>query len=180
MLVQKTGIHLCILSVILGKSQMGVWALFHALQLQSDFFFQNCKGGIVSRHNWKKNEKKWKKIVKKTWFYILGRNLFRRALKWITVNKKKNILIHYQDNELMYVSTKNWNSSTYFECDIGKVPNGGLGAISRPSTPIWFFFQNCKGGIVSRHNWKKNEKKWKILSRKLDFTFWGATFLEGR
>ena len=43
MLVQKTGIHLRILSVILGKSQMGVWALFHALQFQSDFFLKIAK-----------------------------------------------------------------------------------------------------------------------------------------
>ena len=32
---------------------------------------------------------------------------FRRAIQWITANKNKNILIHYQDNALMYPRTKN-------------------------------------------------------------------------
>ena len=46
-------------------------------------------------------------LYRKTDFTFWGVTLFKRALKSITLNKMKNILVHYEDNALVIVSTKN-------------------------------------------------------------------------
>ena len=77
-------------------------------------------------------------VVSKNRLYILGRKPFlKRALKCITLNKMKNILVHYEDTALVIASTKNLVSTTYFECTIRKVPYRALGVNLRRWPPIW-------------------------------------------
>ena len=45
-------------------------------------------------------------LYRKIDFTFWGVILFKRALKRITLNKIKNILVHYEDNALVIVSTK--------------------------------------------------------------------------
>ena len=75
-------------------------------------------------------------LYRKTDFTFWGVTLFKRALKCITLTKMKNILVHYEDNALVIFSTKNYVSTTYFECTIRKVAYRGLGVKLRPSPPI--------------------------------------------
>ena len=39
-------------------------------------------------------------------FTFWGVTLFKRALKCITLNKMEKVLVHYEDNALVFVSTK--------------------------------------------------------------------------
>ena len=50
---------------------------------------------------------------------MLGRNTFKRALKCITLNKMEKSLVHYEDNALVFASTK-----TRFQLRILNVPLG--------------------------------------------------------
>ena len=75
-------------------------------------------------------------LYRKIDFTFCGVTFFKRALKFITLTKMKNILVHYEDNALVIVSTKNSVSTTYFECTIRKVAYSGLGVKLRPSPPM--------------------------------------------
>ena len=46
-------------------------------------------------------------LYRKTEFTFGGETLFKWALKYIALTKMKNILVHYEDNALVIVSTKN-------------------------------------------------------------------------
>ena len=46
-------------------------------------------------------------LYRKIDFTFWGVTRFKRALKCISLNKMKNILVHYEDNALVIVSTKN-------------------------------------------------------------------------
>ena len=46
-------------------------------------------------------------LYRKIDFTFWGVTFFKRALKCITLNNMKNILVHYEDNALVIVSTKN-------------------------------------------------------------------------
>ena len=46
-------------------------------------------------------------LYRKIDFTFWGVNFFKKALKCITLTKMKNILVHYEDNALVIVSTKN-------------------------------------------------------------------------
>ena len=46
-------------------------------------------------------------LYRKTEFTFWGVTLFKWALKYIALTKMKNILVHYEDNALVIVSTKN-------------------------------------------------------------------------
>ena len=46
-------------------------------------------------------------LYRKKDFTFWGVTLFKWALKCITLNKMKNILVHYEDNALVIASTKN-------------------------------------------------------------------------
>ena len=52
-------------------------------------------------------------------FIFWGVTFFKRALQCITLNKMKNILVQYEDNALVIVSTKN-----RFQQRISNVPLG--------------------------------------------------------
>ena len=69
-------------------------------------------------------------------FTFWGVTLFQRALKCITLNKMKKSIVHYGDKALVFASTKNKVSTTYFECTIRKVPHKGLGVQLPPSPPM--------------------------------------------
>ena len=75
-------------------------------------------------------------LYRKIDFTFWGATRFKRALKCITLNKMKNILVHYEDNALVIVSTKNQVSTMYLECTIRKVPYMGLGVKLGPSPPM--------------------------------------------
>ena len=75
-------------------------------------------------------------LYRKIDFTFWVETLFERALKCITLNEMKKSLVHYGDNALVFASTKNQVSTTYFECTIRKVPYRGLGAQLRPSPPM--------------------------------------------
>ena len=75
-------------------------------------------------------------LYRKIDFTFWGVTLFERALKCITLNKMKKSLVHYGDNALVFASTNNYVSTTYFECTIEKVPFRGLGVKLRPSPPM--------------------------------------------
>ena len=75
-------------------------------------------------------------LCRKIDFTFWGVTLFKRALKCITLNEMKKSLLHYQDNALVFASTKNEVSTTYFECTISKVPYKGMGVNFRPSPPM--------------------------------------------
>ena len=67
-------------------------------------------------------------------FTFWGVTLFQRALKSITLNKMKKRIVHYGDKALVFASTKNKVSTTYFQCTIRKVHIcRGLGVKLRPS-----------------------------------------------
>ena len=57
-------------------------------------------------------------LYRKIDFTFWGVTPFKRALKCITLNKMKKILVHYGDNALVFASTKKSVSTTYFECTI--------------------------------------------------------------
>ena len=67
-------------------------------------------------------------LYRKIDFTFWGVTLFERALKSITLNKMKKSLVYYGDNALVFASTKNLVSTTYFECTIRNVPYKGLGS----------------------------------------------------
>ena len=67
-------------------------------------------------------------LYRKIDFTFCGVTLFERALKCIPLNNMKKSLVHYGDNALVFASTNNYVSTTYFECTIRKVPYMGLGA----------------------------------------------------
>ena len=69
-------------------------------------------------------------------FTFWGVTLFTWALKYIALAKMKNIQVHYKDNALVMFSTKNYVTTTYFECTIRKVAYRALGVKLRPSPPI--------------------------------------------
>ena len=46
-------------------------------------------------------------LYRKIDFIFWGATFFKRALKCITLNKMKNILVHYEDNVLVFANTKN-------------------------------------------------------------------------
>ena len=46
-------------------------------------------------------------LYRKSDITFWGVTFFKRALKCITLNKMENILVHYEDNALVIVSTKN-------------------------------------------------------------------------
>ena len=46
-------------------------------------------------------------LYRKIDFTFWGVTFFEWALKCITLNKMKNILVHYEDSALMIVNTKN-------------------------------------------------------------------------
>ena len=46
-------------------------------------------------------------LYRKIDFTFWGGTFSKRALKCITLTKMKNILVHYEDNALVIVSTKN-------------------------------------------------------------------------
>ena len=46
-------------------------------------------------------------LYRKIDFTFWGVTFFKRALICITLTKMKNILVHYEDNALVIVSTKN-------------------------------------------------------------------------
>ena len=46
-------------------------------------------------------------LYRKTEFTFWGVTLFKWALKSIALTKMKHILVHYEDNALVIVSTKN-------------------------------------------------------------------------
>ena len=75
-------------------------------------------------------------LYRKIDFTFWGFTPFERALKCITLNKMKKSLVHYGDNALVFASTKNLVSTTYFECTIRKVPYRGLRVKLRPSPPM--------------------------------------------
>ena len=75
-------------------------------------------------------------LYRKIAFTFWGFTPFERALKCITLNKMKKSLVHYGDNALVFASTKNLVSTTYFECTIRKEPHRGLGVKLRPSPPM--------------------------------------------
>ena len=75
-------------------------------------------------------------LYRKTDFTFWGVTLFTWALKYIALTKMKNILVHYKDNALVMFSTKNYVTTTYFECTIWKVAYSALGVKLRPSPPI--------------------------------------------
>ena len=45
-------------------------------------------------------------LYRKIDFTFWGVTLFKRALKCITLNKMKNIMVYYEDNELVFDSDK--------------------------------------------------------------------------
>ena len=46
-------------------------------------------------------------LYRKIDFTFWGVTLFKRALKCITLNQMKKSLVHYEDNALVFPSTKN-------------------------------------------------------------------------
>ena len=134
---QKTRFQLRILNVPLGKSHIGVWALSYALHPIFDVknFFQVGKGTYFPLYLKKINCFE-EMLNRKIDFTFWGLTLFQRALKCITLNKMKKSIVHYGDKALVFTSTKNYVSTTYFECTIRKVPYSGLGVKSRPSPPM--------------------------------------------
>ena len=46
-------------------------------------------------------------LYRKIDFTFWGVTLFKRALKCIILNKMKNIMVYYEDNELVFDSAKN-------------------------------------------------------------------------
>ena len=46
-------------------------------------------------------------LYRKIDFTFCGVTLFKRALKCIPLNKMKKSLVHYEENALMFASTKN-------------------------------------------------------------------------
>ena len=75
-------------------------------------------------------------LYRKIDYAFWGVTLFKRALKFITLDKMKKNLVHYEDNALVFASRKKQVSTTYFECIIKKVPYRGLGVKLRPSPPM--------------------------------------------
>ena len=45
-------------------------------------------------------------LYRKIDYTFWGVTLFKRALKFITLDKMKNIMVHYEANELVFASTK--------------------------------------------------------------------------
>ena len=111
-------------------------------------------------------------------FTFWGVTLFHRALKCITLNKMKKSIVHYGDKALVFASTKNKVSTTYFECTIRKVPHKGLGVKLRPSPPMG----NISFSLAREHIFPLYQKQIncfeEMLYRKIDFTFWGVTLFE--
>ena len=103
---QKTRCQLCILNVPLGMSHIGVWPLIYALHLRCEKFLLGWQGNIVS-HIFKKINCFEEMLHRKIDVTFRGVTLFKRALKFITLNKMKNIMVHYEDNALVLTSTKN-------------------------------------------------------------------------
>ena len=66
-------------------------------------------------------------------FTFWGVTHFEMALKCITLNKMKKCIVHYGDKALVFASTKDLVSTTYFEYTIRKVPYRGLGVKLPPS-----------------------------------------------
>ena len=62
---QKRRFQLRILSVPLGKSHIGVWALSYALPLRCENFRSGLQGNIVSRYISKKLTVLWKCCIEK-------------------------------------------------------------------------------------------------------------------
>ena len=75
-------------------------------------------------------------LYRKIDFTFCGVTFFERALKYITLNKMKKILVHYGDNALVFASTKNYVSTTHLECTIRKVPYRRQGVQLPPSPPM--------------------------------------------
>ena len=75
-------------------------------------------------------------MYRKIDFTFWGVTVFKRALKCITLNKMNKILVHYEDNALVFDRTKNQVSTTYFVCTIRKDPYRVLGVKLRPSPPM--------------------------------------------
>ena len=46
-------------------------------------------------------------LYRKIDFIFWGKTIFKRELKCITLDKMKKLLVHYQDNALVFASTKN-------------------------------------------------------------------------
>ena len=111
-------------------------------------------------------------------FTFRGLTLFEMALKCITLNKMKTSLVYCGDNALVFASTKNKVSTTYFECTIRKVPYRALGVKLRPSPPMWkISFRLAREHIFPLYQKKINCFE-EMLYRKIDLTFWGATLFE--
>ena len=75
-------------------------------------------------------------LYRKINFTFWGVTLFKRALRCITLNKMKKSLVHYEDNALVFASTKHKVSTTYFECSIRKVPYRAQGLKLSPIPPM--------------------------------------------
>ena len=111
-------------------------------------------------------------------FTFWGLTLFEMALKCITLNKMKKSIVHYGDKALVFASTKNLVSTTYFECTIRKVPYRGLGVKLRPSPPMW----KISFRLAREHSFPLYQKKIncfeEMMNRKIDFTYWGVTLCQ--
>ena len=116
-------------------------------------------------------------MYRKIDFTFWGVTLCKWALKCITLNKMKKSLLHYEDNALVFASTKNYVSTTYFECTIRKVPYRGLGLKLRLSPPMW----KISFRLAREHCFpylKKINCFEEMLYRKIDFTFSGVTLFK--
>ena len=118
----------------------------------------------------------WGNVVLKNRLYIIWFvTVFKRALKCITLNEMKKILVHYGDNALVFAGTKKQVSTMYFECTIRKVPYRGLGVKLRPSHPMW----KITFRFAREHSFPLYLKEIKcfegMLYWKIDFTFWFVT-----
>ena len=87
-------------------------------------------------------------------------------------------LVHYGDNALVYASTKNQVSTTYFECTIRNVPYRDLCVKLRPSPPMW----KISLRLAREHSFplylKKINCSEEMLYRKIDFKFSGVTLFK--
>ena len=117
-------------------------------------------------------------LYRKIDFTFWGLTLFKRALKCITLNKRKKSIVHYGDNVLVFANTKNYVSTTYFECTIRKVPYMDMCVKLRPSPPMWKFSIRFARELSFPFYLKEINCFEEMLYRKIDFSFWRVSLFK--
>ena len=90
-------------------------------------------------------------LYRKTDFTFWGVTLFKWALKYIALTKIKNILVHYEDNALVIVSTKIRFQLPSLNIPLGKSHIGVWELIYALHLRCEKFLSGLQGNIVSNY-----------------------------